>query len=61
VVPIVQPETRMLTLPEVAALFRCSVRSLYSSGWPERLRAVKVGNKWLVPAVTVNEVLTGKR
>lgn len=51
----------MLTLSEVAEKLRCSVRSLYDSGWPERLQAVKVGNKWLVPVEAVNAVLTGKR
>ena len=52
---------KMLTLPEVAKALRCSVRALYDSGWPKRLGAVKVGNKWLVPAEAVVEVLNGKR
>lgn len=52
---------KMLTLPEVAKALRCSVRALYDSGWPERLGAVKVGNKWLVRADAVAEVVNGKR
>ncbi len=52
---------KMLTLPEVAEPLRCSVRALYAPGWPERLGAVKVGNKWLVRADAVAEVLNGKR
>jgi excisionase family DNA binding protein len=52
---------KMLTLPEVAKALRCSPRSLYDSGWMKRLGAVKVGNKWLVPAEAVVEVLNGKR
>jgi len=52
---------KMLTLPEVANALRCSVRALYDSGWVKRLDAVKVGNKWLVPAEAVLGVLKGKR
>jgi len=52
---------KMLTLPEVAKALRCNVRSLYDSGWPKRLGAVKIGNKWLVPEVAVVEVLNGQR
>jgi len=51
----------MLTLPEVANALRCSVRVLHSREWPKRLGAVKVGNKWLVRAEAVAEVLNGKR
>jgi hypothetical protein len=52
---------KMLTLLEVAKALRCSVRALYESGGPERLDAVKIGNKWLVRADAVAEVLEGKR
>jgi helix-turn-helix protein len=52
---------KMLTLPEVAKALRRSVRSLYEPGWPKRLGADKVGNKWLVRADAVAEVLEGKR
>jgi hypothetical protein len=51
----------MLTLPEAAAMLRCSVFVLRTPEWIQRLSAVKVAARWLVRAEAVAEVLNGKR
>ena len=52
----------MLTLPEVAGRLRMSVQTLQKTPrWLDRLGAVKVAGRWLVPVAHVNAVLTGDR
>ena len=54
-------ESPMLTLPEVGQRLRLAVSTLRQDrAWLTRLRAVKVGGKWLVPVDAVHAILTGK-
>jgi excisionase family DNA binding protein len=53
--------TRVLTIPEAAALLRVSTRTLYAAAARGEVPAIRIGRRLVVPGAALERLLSGER
>lgn len=53
-------DIKVYTLEEVSELLKVTVRTLYNYIHDDRLKATKIGNKWIVTESNLKDFIEGK-